>query len=274
MSRGWHWTACAATTKNRSECPAIVHGGDKSPFSPSGFCARAASAKLGRMRARLPLLLSVFSLASLPALPAAAEGPVSWRLDTVHTQIQFSIDHQGFNRSLGLFKLREGALQFDEKDWSSARLVVSIDTASLILGDAKWEQTIRSWRFLDTDRWPLAQYRSTAVERGDGDSGVIHGELTLHGRTRPLDIAFRLNKLANDPYTFKRTAGFSATATLKRSDFGMDKVLSAVGDEVQLRLEVAAVRDRDASPDAIAPATENPAPPPPDRNDDDGTEKR
>ena len=54
----------------------------------------------------------------------------------------------------------------------------------------------------------------------------------------------------------------------------LDKVLSAVGDEVQLRLEVAAVRDRDASPDAIAPATENPAPPPPDRNDDDGTEKR
>lgn len=227
------------------------------------------------MPARLPsppiVLLSALLLS---ALPATAADPTSWRLDTVHTQIQFSIDHQGFNRSLGLFKVSAGALQFDEKDWSSARLAVSVDTASIILGDAKWEQTIRSWRFLDSERWPQAQYRSTSVERGEGDSGVIRGELTLHGRTRPLDIAFRLNKLANDPYTFKRTAGFSATATLRRSDFGMDKVLSAVGDEVQLRLEVAAVRDRDASPDALAPAPENPASPPPDRTDDDGTEKR
>lgn len=221
------------------------------------------------MRSRLPLLLSL-----MLSLPAAAADPASWRLDTVHTQIQFSIDHQGFNRSLGLFKVSEGALQFDEKDWSTARLNVSIDTASILLGDAKWEQAIRSWRFLDSERWPLAQYRSKSVERGEGDSGVIRGELTLHGRTRPLDIAFRLNKLANDPYTFRRTAGFSATATLKRSDFGMDKVLSAVGDEVQLRLEVAAVRDKDASPDAIAPAAENPTSPPPDRTDDDGTEKR
>lgn len=225
------------------------------------------------MRARLPLLLSVLLLCARLPLAAAADA-AAWRLDPVHTQIQFSIDHQGFNRSLGLLKIREGALQFDEKDWSSARITVSIETASILLGDAKWEQTIRSWRFLDSERWPLAQYRSTSVERGDGDNGVIRGELTLHGRTRPLDIPFRLNKLANDPYTFKRNAGFSATATLKRSDFGMDKVLSAVGDEVQLRLEVAAVRDRDASPDAIAPASENPASPPPDRTDDDGTEKR
>jgi polyisoprenoid-binding protein YceI len=222
-----------------SECPAIVPAAGKSPFSTIRFCRPRRSAKLGRMRTfLLPLLL-------LPALPLSA-AEQAWRIDTVHTQIQFSIDHQGFNQSLGLFKASAGSLYFDADDWSTARLDVTVDAASILLGDAKWEETIRSWRFLDSERWPQARFVSESVQPLDKQRGIVRGQLTLHGKTRPLEIEFRLNKLASDPYTFKRTAGFSATARLKRSDFGMDKVLSAVGDEVQLRLEAAFVRDRDA----------------------------
>ncbi|WP_257388241.1 YceI family protein [Tahibacter caeni] len=180
------------------------------------------------------------------AAPTAAAVEV-WRIDPVHTQILFSIDHQGFNQSLGLFKAGAGTLWFDPDDWSTARLEVSVDTGSLLLGDAKWEETVRSWRFLDTGRWPQAHYRSIRVERQADGSGLVHGEFELHGRKQPLDIAFTLNKLANDPYSFRRTAGFSAGATFRRSDYGMDKVLSAVGDTVTLRLEAAFVRDRGAS---------------------------
>lgn len=192
-------------------------------------------------------------LCLLAAVPAVA-APDAWRVDPVHTQILFMIDHQGFNRSLGLFKVSSGSLQFDPDDWTTARLDVSVDTASLLLGDAKWEEAVRSWRFLDVKRWPQARYRSRTVEKRDDGSALVRGELELHGKTRPLDLSFRLNKLANDPYTFKRTAGFSATAAFARSDYGMDKVLSAVGDTVELRIEAAFVRDRDAKDD--------PAPPP------------
>ncbi len=188
---------------------------------------------------RRPVLL----LLLLATTPALAE-PDAWRIDPVHTQILFSIDHQGFNQSLGLFKASTGSLRFDPDNWSAARLDIRVDAASVLLGDAKWEETVRSWRFLNTKRWPQARYRSRSVEQLGADHGIVRGDLELHGQSRPLDIPFRLNKLANDPYTFKRTAGFSATATLKRSDYGMDKVLSAVGDEVQLRLEAAFVRDR------------------------------
>lgn len=203
------------------------------------------------------LLLPLFLLATTPAL---AE-PDAWRIDPVHTQIVFSIDHQGFNQSLGLFKASAGSLTFDPDDWSAARLDIRVDAASVLLGDAKWEETVRSWRFLDTRRWPQARYRSRSVEQLGADRGIVRGDLELHGQSRPLDIAFRLNKLANDPYTFRRTAGFSATATLKRSDYGMDKVLSAVGDEVQLRLEAAFVRDRGnargKNPEAATATTED-----------------
>lgn len=201
---------------------------------------------------RLALLLSCL----FAALPAIAE-PQSYRIDPVHTQVLFSVDHQGFNRSLGLFKVSGGSLVFDPEDWSQARLQVAVDTTSLLLGDAKWEDTVRSWRFLDSKRHPLAQFRSLSVRREDGANGVVEGELELHGRKQPLSIAFRLNKVANDPYAFKRTAGFSATARLRRSDFGMDKVLSAVGDEIELRIEAAFVRDGDAPPPAANPLQED-----------------
>jgi polyisoprenoid-binding protein YceI len=205
-----------------------------------------------RMRLLLPPLLCL-----LAAAPAAAATD-TWRIDPVHTQILFSIDHQGFNQSLGLFKASAGHLRFDADDWSTAQLDVTVDVSSLLLGDAKWEETVQSWRFLDAKRWPQARYRSRAVERGADGNGVVHGELELHGRTQPLDLKIRLNKLANDPYAFKRTAGFSATATFKRSDFGMDKVLSAVGDTVELRIEAAFVRDRDAdAPPETTPATKD-----------------
>jgi polyisoprenoid-binding protein YceI len=206
----------------------------------------------------LPLLL-------LATTPALAE-PDAWRIDPVHTQVLFSIDHQGFNQSLGLFKASAGSLTFDPDDWSAARLDIRVDAASVLLGDAEWEDTVRSWRFLDTKRWPQARYRSRSVEKLGADHGIVRGDLELHGQSRPLDIAFRLNKLASDPYTFKRTAGFSATATLKRSDYGMDKVLSAVGDEVQLRLEAAFVRDRGS-------AKENPEPAAATTEDGDGAEE-
>lgn len=191
----------------------------------------------------------------LTAAPVAADSN-TWRIDPVHTQILFSIDHQGFNRTLGMIKATQGRLDFDADDWSTARLGVTVDANSLLLGDAKWEQTVRSWRFLDTKKWPVARFRSHSVERIADDRGIAHGDLELHGRTRPLSLTFRLNKLANDPYAFKRTAGFSATASLKRSDFGMDKVLSAVGDEVELRIEAAFVLDRDASEPATKDETD------------------
>jgi polyisoprenoid-binding protein YceI len=56
----------------------------------------------------------------------------------------------------------------------------------------------------------------------------------------------KFNKLARHPLTFKRTAGFSATARLSRKDFGMDSWEKVVGDEVQLILEVEATREKDA----------------------------
>jgi polyisoprenoid-binding protein YceI len=206
----------------------------------------------------------LLSLLALPGLAAARDD--AWRLDTVHTQIHFRIDHQGFSRAMGLIKVTAGRIRFDPDDWSTASVDVTADPASVLMGDAAWEDKVKSWQFFNIKRWPQARYVSRSVEKTGANTGVVHGELELAGRKQPLDIAFTLNRLGNDPYTFRKTVGFSATTTLKRSDYGMDKLLSAVGDTVDLAIEVEAVRDRGDAPaePAAAPA---PADTPTESND-------
>jgi polyisoprenoid-binding protein YceI len=123
---------------------------------------------------------------------------------------------------------------------------VRIPIGTLQLGDADWQGKILDPTFFDAKKFPEAHFVSTAVEAKGEDTAEITGDLTLHGVTRPVVLHVKFNQLARHPLTFKRTAGFSATATLSRKDFGMTHWEKLVGDEVRLILEVEATRDKEA----------------------------
>jgi polyisoprenoid-binding protein YceI len=180
-----------------------------------------------------------------PGLAAAA--PETYRFDPVHCQVWFSGDHQKFSHPLGRVRIKDGWFQFDAKDWSAGHVDVVIDLTTADMGDAKWSDTVKSGQFLDTARWPAAHFTSRSVEQKDATHGVIHGDLAFRGATKPVDVAFTLNRIANDPYAFKQKAGFSATATLHRFDFGMTRYKDVVGDEIELRLEIEGIRDGNAA---------------------------
>ena len=201
----------------------------------------------------LPAIL----LACLPASALAAEE--AWRLDPVHTQIHFSVDHLGFTHAMGLFKVREGLLQFDPADLTRCRVDVTVDVGSLLMGDSKWQETVTSWQFLNIKRWPLARYTAQHCEKTADNEGVVQGSLELHGESAPLALRFRLNKVGNDPYSFRHTAGFSAQGEIQRSTYGMNKLLTAVGDKIELRIEMEAVRDRGGSHPAAGDRPPEPA---------------
>jgi polyisoprenoid-binding protein YceI len=182
------------------------------------------------------------------ALPVcAAAAPETYRFDPVHTQVWFSGDHEKFSHPLGRLRLKEGWFQFDAKDWGASRVDVVIDLGSADMGDAKWSETVKSGQWLDTARWPTARFSSRSVEQKDAMHGVIHGELAFRGESKPIDVAFTLNRIGNDPYAFKQKAGFSASATLRRFDFGMTRFKDVVGDEIDLRFEIEGIRDGDAA---------------------------
>lgn len=191
------------------------------------------------------MLRRLHPLAVLLLLPALARAePETFALDPVHTRVLFRVEHAGLSSALGTFSGATGTLRFDPADWSGASLQVHIPLATLDLGDADWRRRVLGRGFLDEAGAPVARFASTRIEPAGDGRARVHGELSLRGVVRPVVLEVRLNALKRHPMTFRRTAGFSATATLSRADFGMDGWPNVVGDRVELWIEAEAVRTR------------------------------
>ena len=191
-----------------------------------------------------PRRLAFALLASALPLAAGAQ-PAHYALDPVHTRVLFAVSHAGFSQAMGTVSGSHGELWFDPGDWSSARLTVDVPLDRLDMGDAKWTRAVQAANLLDTAQHPVAHFVSTRIEAVDATHARVCGDLEIRGVARDtcMDVAF--NQLKRHPMPpFRRTAGFSATATLKRSDFGIDAWKSVIGDRVELRMEVEATRSR------------------------------
>ena len=196
-------------------------------------------------------IFKLFSIALLAALAApAVAASHDFRFDTVHSQVLFSLSHLGYSHPTGRLHVKSGFIRFDDGDWSQSQGDVIVDAASVDMGDAAWNDKLRSHEFFASEHYPTAHFVSTRVEKTGERDGVVHGKLTLLGATRAVDLTLKFNRAGVDPYTFKATIGFSATTTLKRSDFGMSKYLPDIGDAVDIRIEVEGLRDRDAQEQA------------------------
>lgn len=195
------------------------------------------------------LLLRFGALALLlaPALAARA-APAGYRYDTVHSQVLFSITHNGYSRPYGMLHIARGWLRFDPDDFSTARTELTIDLASLDMGDAAWSKAVLAPEYLDVAGARYARFVSTSVTRTDARHGVIHGQLTLRGVTRPVDLDFAFNRLAATLYGMHTVAGFSATASFKRSDFGITSHPNVLGEGVTVYLQIEAIADDHAVP--------------------------
>jgi polyisoprenoid-binding protein YceI len=202
-------------------------------------------------------------LRTVPAIAAmalavaahAADGSAGrgYTIDPARTRVVFEID-QGESTVTGTVAGSEGSLWFDERDWSSAKLDVVVPMERIDMGDAGMLAAVFAPRFLDVKRFPQARFVSRQVTRDSGNRGSVCGDLTLHGVTRPLCMALVLDRVARQSRPpFRRKVGFSASATLRRSDFGMTAWESLVGDTVALRIEAECVRRAgDAANEAVA----------------------
>jgi polyisoprenoid-binding protein YceI len=177
----------------------------------------------------------------------ARAAPETYRFDPVHTQIWFAASHENLSHPQGRLRVKDGWFQFDPDDIANAKVYIEIDLASVDMGDQKWSDAIRSGQFFDTGRFPTARYTSTSVTPKDKTSGTIHGDLILHGVTKAIDVDFKFNRVGNDPYTFKRKAGFSATAKLNRNDFDMKRFQDVVGQDIELTLVIEGIKDDGAA---------------------------
>jgi polyisoprenoid-binding protein YceI len=201
--------------------------------------------------------------ACLPSVALA--DPVDYHLDPVHTRVLFAVSHAGFSHALGTVSGSTGALVFDPDDWSTTKLSVSVPLARLDLGDPKWNKAVGARNLLDVAEHPVATFVSSRIEPKDAQHAAVCGTLTLRGVGQDVCLDVTFNQLKHHPMPpFRRTAGFSATATLSRKAFGIDAWPTVIGDEVELRIEAEAVRGSlEMPPSPAQPAPDAaPAPPP------------
>ncbi len=184
------------------------------------------------------LLTSLTALALL--LPAAGHAADTYKFDPNHTSVLWHENHFGFSNPAGRFGITDGSVTLDEANPANSKVDVTIDVKSLTTGIDKFNEHIKSKDFLDADQFATATFKSTKVDVTGKDAAKVTGDLTLHGVTKPVVLDVKLNKIGEHPMNHKKTAGFTASTTIKRSDFGISMYVPNVSDEVKIDIEAEA----------------------------------
>ena len=187
-------------------------------------------------------LLLATALASSASFAIAAE---RYTLDSSHSQVLFSYNHLGFSTTWGMFSGFEGEIMFDQENPANSSVTVSMPTKSMFTG---WEQ--RDGHFMSDDFFgatdeDLITFTSTGIEVTGEDTALITGDLTMNDITKPVVLDAVLNQTGPYPFGPKQgtpTAGFNATTTILRSDFGVGAFAPAVSDEVEVQISIEALQ--------------------------------
>lgn len=177
-------------------------------------------------------------VATLSAPTVAA--PQDYQFDKAHTNILFFIEHLGFSKMAGEFRSFDGVLQFDPANPAAASVQVSIPVAGIATDVEALDEHLLKADFFNASAFPSMTFNSTAVTAVSEGKLKVIGDLTLLGVTKPVLLNVTLNKAGPHPFTKAPAVGFSATGTLKRSDFGMSAMLGMLGDEIEIRIETEA----------------------------------
>lgn len=183
--------------------------------------------------------------AGASVLPAQA---AEYVIDTkgAHAFVQFRVKHLGYSWLYGRFNEFSGEFTYDEAKPEASKISVDIKTTSLDSNHAERDKHLRSKDFLDTDAFPTAKFVSTAYKPTGPKTATLSGNLTLHGVTKPIDIAVESIGSGSDPWGGYR-AGFEGRTTIKGADFGinMEKKLGPASGEIEMMLTVEGVRRPD-----------------------------
>ena len=172
----------------------------------------------------------------LGAAVSVQAAPVTYKLDPGHTMVLFSWNHFGYSNPTADFGLGDGTLVFDEQHPAQSSVEVTLPLADLDTHVPALDEHLKKPDFLDADKYPVVTFKSTKVQPLGGHKFKVTGDLTVHGVTKPVVLAATLNKIGPHPMSKAQSIGFDATASIKRSDFGVGAYVPNVGDELTIRI--------------------------------------
>ena len=187
---------------------------------------------------RFAVLAGILALAA----PLAFAQASTWVSDPNHSEVDFAITHMSIAKVHGRFGNVNATIQYDPADATKASVNVTIDVSTVDTGVSARDNDLKGPNYFDVADFPKATYTSTGVTK-NGSHLTVNGNLTLHGVTKPVTLDV---DTISPPITAhgKVHTGFSATATISRTDFGIAPKAPAtmLGDEVQLIIELDAIK--------------------------------
>jgi len=172
---------------------------------------------------------------------------MSWTVDPMHTQVEFSAKHMGLMTVKGHFTGVRTAIDLHEDDFTASSVEATIEAGTLITYDQRRDAHLKSPDFLDVEQFPTITFKSTRIERAAHDGYKMTGDLTIRDATRPITLDVVYSGQAKDPMGGVH-AGFSASTTIKRKDWGLTWNVALetggllVSEDVKLALEVEVVK--------------------------------
>ena len=174
----------------------------------------------------------------------AAMAAQSWRIDEMQTSIGFTIEATGFPTTHGRFRHYTGRIAIDLERLAGSSTSFTVDAASVDVGSQAYNDVLKSAALLDVAKFPTLSFASTQVEKLDPRTARVTGNLTMRGVTKPiaLNVTIEPDPSANQS-TKRRPLAFSATGTIRRSDFGMSFGLPLIDDAIEITVKTRALVD-------------------------------
>ena len=189
-----------------------------------------------------PILTTTLLIAGL-TLGSTAVIADDYVIDTkgAHASIKFRVQHLGYSWLYGRFNEFSGTFSFDEKQPENASIEVTIKTSSVDSNHAERDKHLRDDDFLHVSKYPEAKFVSTGFTQDKDGNGVLKGNLTLRGVTKPVEIDVEFIGAGDDPWGGYRR-GFEGTTRFAMADFGIMKNLGPKSKDVEMILSVEGIK--------------------------------
>ncbi len=160
----------------------------------------------------------------------------TYGIDTMHSQLGFSVTHLGISLIHGTFDNYSGSLTVGET-LAETEVIITAEMASVNSGNKLRDEHIHGAEFFDVANHEQMTFRSTSISEA-GPGYTMAGDLTIKGITQPVAFQVSYNGSSEFPMDHSTHYGFEATATISRSAFDMGYAVAMVSDDVKLQLDI------------------------------------
>ena len=174
---------------------------------------------------------------------SSAHAADTFKVDAVHSFAQFKVGHLGIGYVLGAFTDISGTIAYDKQSVDGNSVEITIATESVVTDNEDRDAHLRTDDFFHVEEYPQMSFKSTKFKKLEDGKYEVTGDFTLHGTTKSITVVAHVIGEGDDPWGNYR-AGFETAFTIKRSDYGMTKMMPAAGDKVWITFNVEGIREK------------------------------